>query len=759
MSIRIQCPGCRAQFRASDELAGKQAKCPKCSAVIQVGQPDQQQIARPAVSRNAPSSVARSEPPRDTPAVSRTWLSGKGALWCRRRWYVLAAGGVVLSLLLSLVLWDGWHKRQLPEERPGHSIASKSPPLDPPIERPRGSLAITSYPPRAHVFVLDPEAADWPLSEPDKSDLNKAAIAILRLFVEKPEECRTYLGTTPCFYGGPVKSAFLLVAMKPSEHSLQSSDAFDFYRDDALHDGRLKKEFRADETGSGFFAKLFKLGAWEPGEEKVGEEGLVVDIVAAWVRKGETTQFSPSSSRSSKLFSYNQQAFRELLERWDVRTDEVAPIENAFSQFGQAYYRTQCGEDQFIRAISVGGDVQLLVVGKPNDMPRKGAAPIAQTVYVYDKEHSDYLPYRRVVVSLVSDVQVPTDMLVVRTSRELVALGELHKAAIDGDVAVVKNLLAKGRAVNEKATKDTTPLHCAARHGHAAIARLLLSAGAKVDPIGAGRWTPLQISAQNSHLSIVRVLLEKGANVNAKNKEGAAPLLLAAEKGNVDIAQLLIAKGAEVDGKDSRGLTALHVAASQGHLGVVKLLLASGAKVNARSNKGTTPFALAKTCDHKEVADLLMASGADTNIAQVGEEALKKPSREIGLEILSDPRIFSAEDIEFCLKAQGALARFYGKDRKTGFSFPDILASRGSGRSPPLVRFGSVVQWYGQPSSSAPYSHKSGAKYTEHQYPPLVLYEGEDGKVHGFGVSTAVADSVLENVKAKLSKENINPRD
>jgi hypothetical protein len=36
MPIQVQCPGCGRQFQAADELAGKRAKCPQCSAAISV---------------------------------------------------------------------------------------------------------------------------------------------------------------------------------------------------------------------------------------------------------------------------------------------------------------------------------------------------------------------------------------------------------------------------------------------------------------------------------------------------------------------------------------------------------------------------------------------------------------------------------------------------------------------------------------------------------------------------------------------------
>ena len=36
MSIQVVCPSCKAAFKASETAAGKQARCPKCSGVIEI---------------------------------------------------------------------------------------------------------------------------------------------------------------------------------------------------------------------------------------------------------------------------------------------------------------------------------------------------------------------------------------------------------------------------------------------------------------------------------------------------------------------------------------------------------------------------------------------------------------------------------------------------------------------------------------------------------------------------------------------------
>jgi ankyrin repeat protein len=69
--------------------------------------------------------------------------------------------------------------------------------------------------------------------------------------------------------------------------------------------------------------------------------------------------------------------------------------------------------------------------------------------------------------------------------------GELHKAAKEGNLKLVKELVSKGADVNAKDKYGRTPLHYAAKEGH---------------------------------LDVVKFLVSKGADVNAKDEKGNTPL-------------------------------------------------------------------------------------------------------------------------------------------------------------------------------------------------------------------------------------------
>jgi len=115
----------------------------------------------------------------------------------------------------------------------------------------------------------------------------------------------------------------------------------------------------------------------------------------------------------------------------------------------------------------------------------------------------------------------------------------LHYAALDGDAARVRQLLASGLIADAADDNGWTPLHFAAQSNAADATAILLDAGASVDAQEANGNTPLSTAVFNSrgHGEVIKLLRAHGANPHAKNDHGVSPLSLARTIANFDVRQ------------------------------------------------------------------------------------------------------------------------------------------------------------------------------------------------------------------------------
>jgi|WetSurMetagenome_2_1015567.scaffolds.fasta_scaffold32982_3 ankyrin repeat protein len=160
--------------------------------------------------------------------------------------------------------------------------------------------------------------------------------------------------------------------------------------------------------------------------------------------------------------------------------------------------------------------------------------------------------------------------------------GEIHDAAIKGDLAKVKALLKDNpELVSSQDSTGDTPLHLAVMKDHKDMVKLLIDNKADIN------------ASITAH---VREIIHKSipgfkSSTMLYFDIGATPLHLAAASGHKDIVELLLAHGADVnaiDGDD--GWTPLHWAANGGHKDAAELLLANKADINAKDGYGRTPL-------------------------------------------------------------------------------------------------------------------------------------------------------------------------
>lgn len=111
------------------------------------------------------------------------------------------------------------------------------------------------------------------------------------------------------------------------------------------------------------------------------------------------------------------------------------------------------------------------------------------------------------------------------------------RAALAGDMTLMRLLLDKGADPNTPTLAGTTAL----------------MAAAGVNWMGGQTFT----ESKEALMEAVQLCLDKGADVNSKNSMGVTAVIGAANRGSDDILEFLVKKGARLDIKDNEGRTPL----------------------------------------------------------------------------------------------------------------------------------------------------------------------------------------------------------
>lgn len=217
-------------------------------------------------------------------------------------------------------------------------------------------------------------------------------------------------------------------------------------------------------------------------------------------------------------------------------------------------------------------------------------------------------------------------------------VSELHRAAENGDEALVKKLIADGADVNAQDEAGNTPLHFAAENGHLTIARILIEEGADMSLKNEFGFTPFQEAEQAQNEEMIQLFLSEGMgasvhklielgqtnlaagkfdevpeDVNLTDENDRTPLHVAAEVGDRGLVELLLVKEVDVNAKDKDGLTPLMVAIDNDHLSIAQLLLNEGADANVEDNSGRTALIAAIEKDSPELVEALVSNETDVN--------------------------------------------------------------------------------------------------------------------------------------------------
>jgi ankyrin repeat protein len=183
---------------------------------------------------------------------------------------------------------------------------------------------------------------------------------------------------------------------------------------------------------------------------------------------------------------------------------------------------------------------------------------------------------------------------------------ELLRAAKDGDLPSVRNLLRSGANVNTKDKTDTTPLHWACFWDHEEVViELVDDWNADIEAKDDHGCTPLHSACcSRDNLDLVVFLLDMKADIHTRCHIKRTPLHRACCYGFAGIVQVFISAGADIHAKDFEGRTPLHWASSD--LECAKALVSAGADIRAVNNDGNLPMDAAISEDESDVAKYLL---------------------------------------------------------------------------------------------------------------------------------------------------------
>lgn len=165
----------------------------------------------------------------------------------------------------------------------------------------------------------------------------------------------------------------------------------------------------------------------------------------------------------------------------------------------------------------------------------------------------------------------------------------LHKAVLEDDLTVFRQLLTQGEDVNCRDRDGFTPLHAAVRKNNIKAVQLILKqprvninciSGNTDSPDSSDRLTPLHLASSYGFHKIVAKLLAHYAKVNPLDRSERTPIFLAVSKKHLKVVKVLLSYQADMNINDIHGYSPLKQAVYNGDHAMVKTLIDSGAIID-----------------------------------------------------------------------------------------------------------------------------------------------------------------------------------
>ncbi len=197
------------------------------------------------------------------------------------------------------------------------------------------------------------------------------------------------------------------------------------------------------------------------------------------------------------------------------------------------------------------------------------------------------------------------------TGAELAAYSGLHAAAAQGDIALIKQLIAAGANLNATDAYGRTPMHVAAHQSHDDAVLALAEAGGDANLLKHDKYDNISIAAAVNDADMVRTAVKAGGSTkNVTSIYDGTALIAAAHLGNWESIDVLIQAGAPLDHVNNLGWTAMIEAVILGdggerHQKSLKLLIDAGADESITDRSGRTPLDLARERGYADMVKML----------------------------------------------------------------------------------------------------------------------------------------------------------
>jgi uncharacterized protein len=201
------------------------------------------------------------------------------------------------------------------------------------------------------------------------------------------------------------------------------------------------------------------------------------------------------------------------------------------------------------------------------------------------------------------------------SAQELAGYTGLHRAAADGDLSSLQELLQAGIDANVRDSYNRTPLHVATYRGQHGAMYALTASGADPNALERDFYDIITIAAVADDLETLEVALEIGCSPgNVTSRYDGTALIAAAHLGHVEVVDILIAAGAPLDHVNNLSWTALIESIVLGnggtrHTATLRSLINAGASVNIPDGRGQSPLTLARARGFGGMVEILEQAG------------------------------------------------------------------------------------------------------------------------------------------------------